>query len=47
MKAAYQRLMEAAIAGRANEAVALLQAHVERTVQIILDDPGLFRGDAA
>ena len=45
VKAEHQRLLEAAIAGRADEAVALLKAHFERTAQIIRDDPRLFRGD--
>ena len=34
-------LMEAAIAHRADEAVALLRAHFERTAKIIMDDPVL------
>lgn len=46
VKTEHQRLMEAAIAGRADEAVALLKAHFERTAQIIRDDPRLFQDDA-
>lgn len=45
VKSEHQRLLEAAIAGRADEAVALLKAHFERTAQIIRDDPGLFRDE--
>lgn len=36
------QLMEAATAGRADEAVALLKQHFERTARIICDDPELF-----
>lgn len=42
----HQSLMEAAVAGRADEAVALLRAHFERTAKILLDDPALARGPA-
>jgi DNA-binding GntR family transcriptional regulator len=42
VKSEHQQLMEAAIEGRADEAVALLRAHFERTAKIIRDDPGLF-----
>lgn len=38
----HQQLLAAAIEGRADEAVALLKAHYERTARIIRDDPGLF-----
>ena len=38
----HQALAQAAIDGRADEAVALLGAHFERTADIIRDDPGLF-----
>lgn len=38
----HQQLMEAAVAGRVDEAVALLRAHFERTAKIIRDDPALF-----
>ena len=38
----HQQLMDAALAGRAEEAVTLLRLHFERTAQVILDDPGLF-----
>lgn len=41
VKAEHQQLMEAAIAGRADDAVALLRAHFERTARILLDDPAL------
>ena len=47
VKSEHQRLMEAAIEGRADEAVALLRAHFERTAKIILDDPGLFAARSA
>ncbi len=42
----HQQLVEAALAGRADEAVALLKSHFERTARIILDDPALFVGRA-
>jgi DNA-binding GntR family transcriptional regulator len=42
VKSEHQQLMEAAIEGRADDAVALLRAHFERTAKIIRDDPGLF-----
>lgn len=47
VKSEHQQLMEAAVEGRADEAVALLRAHFERTAKIIRDDPGLFAGEAA
>jgi DNA-binding GntR family transcriptional regulator len=43
----HKQLMDAAIACRADEAVALLRAHFERTARIILDDPTLANGAAA
>ena len=48
VKTEHQQLMEAAIDGRADDAVALLTAHFERTAKVIRDDPGLFapRADA-
>ena len=42
VKTEHQQLMEAAVAGRADDAVALLRAHFERTAKIIRDDPALF-----
>ena len=42
VKSEHQQLLEAAVDGRADEAVALLKAHFERTARIIRDDPGLF-----
>jgi DNA-binding GntR family transcriptional regulator len=39
----HQQLMEAAIAGRADDAIALLRGHFERTAKIIRDDPELFQ----
>ena len=42
VKTEHQQLLEAAIEGRADDAVALLRAHFERTAKIIQDDPGLF-----
>jgi DNA-binding GntR family transcriptional regulator len=42
VKTEHQQLMEAAIEGRADDAVALLRAHFERTAKIIRDDPKLF-----
>jgi DNA-binding GntR family transcriptional regulator len=47
VKTEHQQLLEAAIAGRADDAVALLRAHFERTAKIIRDDPGLFAATAA
>ncbi len=38
----HQRLVDAALGGRADEAVALLTAHFEQTERVILDDPALF-----
>ena len=43
----HQALAQAAIDGRADEAVALLGAHFERTAGIIRDDPGLFADEPA
>ena len=43
VKGEHQQLLEAALQGHANDAVALLRAHFERTAKIIRDDPGLFR----
>jgi DNA-binding GntR family transcriptional regulator len=45
VKSEHQQLLEAALAGRADDAVALLRQHFERTARIILDDPKLFRPD--
>ena len=42
VKTEHQQLLEAALAGRTDEAVALLCQHFERTARIIRDDPGLF-----
>jgi DNA-binding GntR family transcriptional regulator len=47
IKGEHQQLMEAAIGGRADDAVALLHAHFERTAKVIRDDPGLFEPRAA
>lgn len=41
VKGEHQQLLQAALDGRADEAVALLRQHYERTAQIIRDDPGL------
>lgn len=38
----HQALLQAALDGRADEAVALLKGHFERTARIIRDDPQLF-----
>jgi DNA-binding GntR family transcriptional regulator len=43
VKTEHQQLLEAAIEGRADDAVALLKAHFQRTAKIIRDDPALFR----
>ena len=43
VKDEHQALVEAALAGDADGAVALLRAHFERTAEVILDDPGLFQ----
>lgn len=42
VKSEHQHLMEAAIEGRADDAVALLRQHFERTAKVIRDDPRLF-----
>jgi DNA-binding GntR family transcriptional regulator len=42
VKTEHQQLLEAAVEGRADDAVALLKAHFERTARIIRDDPQLF-----
>ncbi len=42
----HQQLVDAALAGRADEAVALLKTHFERTASIIRDDPALFADKA-
>jgi DNA-binding GntR family transcriptional regulator len=47
VKGEHQQLLEAAVEGRADDAVALLRAHFERTAKIIRDDPGLFAPRAA
>lgn len=41
-KSEHQQLLEAALDGRADDAVALLRQHFERTAKIIRDDPRLF-----
>ena len=43
----HKQLLDAALAGQADVAVALLRAHFERTAQVILDDPALFKPRAA
>ena len=45
VKIEHQQLLEAAIEGRSDEAVALLKAHFQRTEQVIRDDPALFAGE--
>lgn len=47
VKNEHQQLLEAALGGRADEAVTLLHAHYQRTAKIILNDPRLFMGDGA
>ena len=42
----HQQLVDAALAGRADDAVALLKTHFERTASIIRNDPALFAGRA-
>jgi len=42
VKSEHQQLMEAAIEGRTEDAIALLRAHFERTAKIIRDDKALF-----
>lgn len=46
VKNEHQQLLDAAIGGRADEAVRLLRAHFERTAKVILDDPALFRASS-
>lgn len=43
VKGEHQQLLEAALDGRADDAVTLLRQHFERTAKIIQDDPRLFR----
>lgn len=45
VKNEHQQLLEAALDGRADDAVRLLRSHFERTAKIIRDDPGLFAAD--
>ena len=45
VKSEHQQLLEAALEGRADEAVALLCQHFERTARVIRDDPQLFAAD--
>jgi DNA-binding GntR family transcriptional regulator len=47
VKTEHQQLMDAAVAGRPDEAVSLLRAHFERTAKIIRDDRDLFAPRAA
>jgi DNA-binding GntR family transcriptional regulator len=47
VKGEHQQLLTAAIEGRADDAVALLRAHFERTAKIIRDDRTLFGARAA
>ena len=47
VKTEHQQLLQAAVEGRADDAVALLRAHFERTAKIISDDPGLFAASVA
>ena len=47
VKTEHQQLLQAAVEGRADDAVALLRAHFERTAKIISDDPGLFAAGVA
>ena len=42
VKGEHQQLMDAALAGAADDAVGLLHAHYRRTAKIILEDPKLF-----
>jgi DNA-binding GntR family transcriptional regulator len=42
VKSEHQQLLDAALQGRADDAVALLRQHFERTAKIIRDDPKLF-----
>ena len=45
VKSEHQALLEAALVGDADKAVALLKAHFERTAKVILEDRGLFEGE--
>ena len=42
VKGEHQQLLEAALEGRSDVAVALLRAHFQRTAKVIRDDPKLF-----
>ncbi len=46
VKGEHQALLDAALAGDADKAVALLKSHFERTARVILDDRALFRNGA-
>lgn len=43
VKSEHQQLLDAALAGDADKAVALLRAHFQRTAKVILDDKALFK----
>ena len=47
VKSEHAALLEAALAGDADRAVALLRSHFERTVKVLMDDPRLAVRDAA
>ncbi len=47
VKGEHQALLDAALAGDADKAVALLKAHFERTAKVILDDRALFKAPLA
>lgn len=44
VKTEHQQLLEAALDGRADDAVELLRQHFDRTARLIRDDPNLFVG---
>ncbi|MEO6408236.1 MAG: FCD domain-containing protein [Burkholderiaceae bacterium] len=46
VKGEHQQLLEVALAGHADKAVALLSAHFERIAKVIREDPDLFSAAA-
>ena len=47
MKSEHQALLDAALTGHADKAVALLKEHFKRTAKVILEDRGLFNAGQA
>jgi DNA-binding GntR family transcriptional regulator len=45
VKSEHEQIMEVALAGRADEAIVLLHAHIRRTAAIVMNDRELFKPD--